>query len=111
MWDREHPLSAKRDFDAAATAAPHDPAALVAAAVAEYSPAHPFAPFPKLGPLTAAFPKASIVRLHLGELLLWTRQVKKAEVQLRLAATVEPRSAYAKAAKQILHALAGTGSK
>lgn len=110
-WDREQPVSAKRDFDAAVLLAPHDPAVLVAAAVAEYSPAHPFAPFPKLGPLTAAFPKAAIVRLHLGELLLWTRQLKKAEVQLRLAASIQPGSAYAKAANQILKALAGSGSK
>jgi tetratricopeptide (TPR) repeat protein len=111
LWSREHVVSARRAFDAAAAAAPHDAAVLVAAAVALYSPAHPLAPFPKLGPLTAEFPRAAIVRLHLGELLLWTRQVKKGKAQLRLTMTEQPKSAYAKSAAQILGALAGTGSK
>src|SRR5579864_762637 len=111
LWDREQPVSARREIDAAAALAPNDPAVLAAAAVASFSPAHPLEPFPKLGPLTGRFPKAAVVRLHLGVLLLWTRQVTKGKAQLRLAIAVQPESAYAKSAAQILRALAGTGSK
>jgi hypothetical protein len=98
-------------MDAAAARAPHDPLVLVADAVASFSPAHPFEPFAKLGPLTAAFPQASVVRLHLGVLLLWTRQVAKGKAQLRLAVATEPGSVYARQAKALLEALAGGGSK
>ena len=111
LWDREQPVSARREIDAAAALAPNDPAVLAAAAVASFSPAHPLEPFPKLGPLTGRFPKAAVVRLHLGVLLLWTRQVTKGKAQLRLAIAAQPESAYAKSAAQILGALAGTGSK
>jgi tetratricopeptide (TPR) repeat protein len=111
LWDRERPVSAKREIDAAAALAPNDPAVLAAAAVASFSPSHPLVPFPKLGPLTGRFPQAAVVRLHLGVLLLWTRQVKKGEAQLRLAIAAQPKSAYAKSAAQILGALAGNGSK
>src|SRR5438067_871391 len=51
------------------------------------------------------------VRLHLGVLLLWTRQVAKGEAQLRLAISAEPGSVYARQAKALLDALAGGGSK
>jgi tetratricopeptide (TPR) repeat protein len=111
LWDRERPLSAKRELDAAAVAAPQDPVARTAAAVAAFSPARPLAPFPLLGPLTAAFPRASVVRLHLGLLLLWTRQVKKGSAQLRLAIAEEPRSIYANQARALLKALGNTGTK
>ena len=108
-WDREHMVTARRLIDAAAARAPHDPAVLSAAAVARVSPATPLAPFPKLGPLTGTYPAAAVVRFHLGELLLWTRQVAKGKAQLRLAAAGG--SVYANAAKQILRLLAANGSK
>lgn len=111
LWDQERRVSAKRLMDAAAVRAPRDPLVLVADAVASFSPAHPFGPFPKLGPLTATFPKAAVVRLHLGVLLLWTRQVTKGKAQLRLAVAEQPGSVYASQAKALLQALAGTGSK
>jgi tetratricopeptide (TPR) repeat protein len=111
LWNRERPVSAKRALDAAAALAPHDPAVLSAAAVALFSPAHPLAPFPHLGPLTGAFPKAAVVRLHLGVLLLWTRQVAKGRQQLRLAIADDPKSVYATTARQILQALSANGTK
>jgi tetratricopeptide (TPR) repeat protein len=111
LWDRERPLSAKREMDAAAALAPNDPAVLTAAAVSLFSPAHPLAPFPKLGPLTARFPHSAVVRLHLGVLLLWTRQVAKGKAQLRLAVSEQPGSVYAGQARALLRALARTGSK
>ena len=108
-WDREHMVTARRLVGTAATRAPNDPAVLSAAAVVRYSPATPLAPFPKLGPLTGRYPHAAVVRFHLGELLLWTRQVAKGKAQLRLAAAGG--SVYAKAAAQILRLLAKNGSK
>lgn len=111
LWERERPVSARRELDAAAALAPGDPVVAAAAAVASFSPATPLAPFPKLGPLTAAFPKAAVVRFHLGELLLWTRQVGKGEAQLRLAVATQPGSVYAQAAKRILGLLGKDGTK
>src|SRR5262249_49177031 len=93
-WDMKHVVTARRLLDAAAARAPDTPETLVAAAVARFSPASPKAPFPTLGPLTATFPRASIVRLHLGVLLLWSLEVAKGEAQLRLAAAEQPRSIY-----------------
>jgi tetratricopeptide (TPR) repeat protein len=110
-WDREHPVSAKRELDAAAALAPDDPAVLTAAAVAGYSPAHPLRPFPALGPLSGRFPKAAVVRLHLGLLLLWTKQITKAESQLRAAIALQPGSAYARSAKELLDGLVKDGTK
>ena len=111
LWDVERPVSARSLIAQAAARAPRDPAVLTAAAVSTFSPASPLRPFPKLGPLTAAYPKAAVVRLHLGVLLLWTRQVKKGEAQLRLAIENEPGSVYANQAKAVLRALAGHGSR
>jgi tetratricopeptide (TPR) repeat protein len=111
LWDRERPVSAKRLLDAAAARAPHDPAVLAADAVASFSPADPLAPFPKLGPLTGAYPRAAVVRLHLGVLLLWTRQVAKGKKQLRLAISSQPGSVYATQAGVLLSALANNGTK
>jgi tetratricopeptide (TPR) repeat protein len=111
LWSLERPVSARRAFAAALALAPDDPVVRTAAAVATFSPAKPLAPFPKLGPLTAAFPKAAVVRFHLGELLLWTRQVKKGEAQLRLAVSTQPGSVYAQAAEKILGLLGKDGTK
>jgi tetratricopeptide (TPR) repeat protein len=111
LWQRERPVSAKRELDAAAALAPNDPIVLTADAVASFSPAHPLAPFPKLGPLTARYPKAAVVRLHLGELLLWTGQGAKGKAQLRIAVSIDPKSPYARAAHLILGLLAKDGSK
>jgi tetratricopeptide (TPR) repeat protein len=111
LWNAERPVSAKRAFDEAVALAPHDPVVLVAAAVARFSPAHPFAPFPHLGPLTGVYPKAAVVRFHLGVLLLWTRQVAKGRAQLRIAVADAPKSVYAQTAEQILRALATNGTK
>ena len=111
LWSAERPISGRRTIEAALALAPDNPVVRTAAAVTLYSPAMPLAPFPKLGPLTAAFPKAAVVRFHLGELLLWTRQVKKGEAQLRIAVATEPGSVYAQAADKILGLLRKDGTK
>ena len=106
FWSQKRVVSARRELDSAARLAPNSPEALVAAAVARFSPADSRAPFPVLGPLTATFPRASIVRLHLGELLLWRGEAARGKAQLRLAVAEQPKSFYAKQAKAILEGLA-----
>jgi tetratricopeptide (TPR) repeat protein len=107
FWDLKQVASARRKLNAAAKLAPNSAETQVAAAVARFSPAQPLAPFPHLGPLSARFPRNPIVRLHLGVLLLWSRQVAKGKEQLRLAAAEAPASAsvYAKQARLLLQAL------
>ena len=109
QWDLEHVVAARQKLDAAAAIDGRDPETLVAAAVARFSPAQPLRPFPRLGPLTARFPKASIVRLHIGVMLLWTRQVARGKAQLRLAAAEQPSSVYARQARLLLKALKKDG--
>jgi hypothetical protein len=111
LWNRlERPLSAERQFEAAAKLAPHDPVARTAAAVGAFTKANPVKAFSRLGPLTGDFPRAAVVRFHLGLLLIWSGEQKKAVAQLRLAAD-EPRSPYAEDARRLLSRLPGTRSK
>jgi hypothetical protein len=67
--------------------------------------------FSRLGPLTGVFPRAAVVRFHLGLLLLWSGERQKAITQLRLAAAEEPGSSYAQDARRLLSRLPGTRSK
>jgi len=76
------PLSAEREFAAAAALAPNDPDAQVAAAVGVFDKARPAEAFSRLGPLVKRFPHAVTVRFHLGLMLLWIGQLKAAKVQL-----------------------------
>jgi tetratricopeptide (TPR) repeat protein len=111
LWGLERPLSAERQFEAAAKLTPHDPVARTAAAVGAFTKADPVKAFSRLGPLTGVFPRAAVARFHLGLLLLWTRQREKAIEQLRLAAAEEPGSSYAQDARRLLARLPGTRSK
>jgi tetratricopeptide (TPR) repeat protein len=111
LWGLQRPLSAERQFEAAARLAPNDPLARTAAAVGAFTKANPVKAFSRLGPLTGVFPHAAVVRFHLGLLLLWSGERKKAVAQLRLAAADSPHSAYTQDAKRLLSGLPGTGSK
>jgi hypothetical protein len=111
LWGLHRPLSAERQFEAAAKLAPQDPLARTAAAVGAFTKANPVEAFSRLGPLTGVFPHAAVVRFHLGLLLLWNGERKKAVAQLRLAAAEAPHSAYAHDARRLLSGLPGTGSK
>jgi Flp pilus assembly protein TadD len=111
LWSLQRPLSAEEQFQAAAKLAPHDPVARTAAAVGLYTKADPVKAFSHLGPLTGVFPRAAVVRFHLGLLLLWSGQRQKAVEQLRLAAADEPSSSYAEDARRLLSRLPGTRSK
>jgi len=104
------PLSAERQFEAAARLAPSDPDARVAAAVGRFDKASPAVAFGKLGPLTRVFPKAQTVRFHLGLLLLWSAQVKEARQQLQQARREDPNSLLGKQASQYLAALGRIGT-
>ena len=111
LWGLERPLSAEQQFAAAAKLAPHDPVARTAAAVGLFTKANPVRAFSRLGPLTGVFPRAAVVRFHLGLLLLWSGERQKAIDQLRLAAAEEPGSSYAEDARRLLSRLPGTRSK
>ena len=111
LWSLEHPVSAERQFEAAAKLASHDPVARTAAAVGAFTKANPVKAFSRLGPLTGVFPSAAVVRFHLGLLLLWSGERRKAVEQLELAAAEQPHSSYAEDAKRLLSRLPGTRSK
>jgi tetratricopeptide (TPR) repeat protein len=111
LWQLDRRVSARRELEAAARLAPNDPTALTAAAVARFTKPDPTAAFAALGPVTGRFPKAAVVRFHLGLLLLWTKQVKKGAQQLRLVTESQPDSLYAKEAKRLLSALVPNGTK
>ena len=95
-------VEAEREFAAAARSAPGDDEAQVAAAVGRFSKARPAAAFARLGPLSGRFPRSQSVRFHLGELLLWLRQVPQAEQQLRLARALGSRTPLGRTSKAFL---------
>lgn len=96
------PVSAERAFAAAAAAAPRDPEAQVAAAVARFRKSRPARGFARLGPLTRRFPHSPTVRYHLGLLLLWIGRVDEAERQLERAIALGPRSPLGGEARRLL---------
>jgi tetratricopeptide (TPR) repeat protein len=104
------PLSAEREFAAAARLAPNDADARVAEAVGRFDKAKPAGAFGTLGPLTRVFPRAQTVRFHLGLLLLWSAQVKEARKQLLEAQRQAPRSLLGRQAEQYLAALKRIGT-
>ena len=104
------PLSARRVYDDAAAAHPHEPEALVAAAVGRFEKERPEAAFSRLGPLARRFPHVASVRFHLGLLLLWSRQVDEARDQLRRAIRAEPESPLAAEAQRYLDEIGRVGT-
>jgi tetratricopeptide (TPR) repeat protein len=104
------PLSAEREFAAAARLAPNDPDARVAEAVGRFDKTKPSRAFGTLGPLTRVFPHAQTVRFHLGLLLLWSAQVEEARKQLREAQRQAPDSLLGRQAGQYLGALKRIGT-
>jgi tetratricopeptide (TPR) repeat protein len=101
------PLSAERQYAAAARLSPADPEARVAAAVGLFSKAKPSRAFSRLGPLTRRFPKAATVRFHLGLLLLWIGSLDPARRQLRLAVRDDPDGPLGREARIFLDRLKG----
>ena len=100
----ERPLSARKQFAAAARLTPQNPEALVADAVGRFDKARPQQAFSRLGPLTRRYPRAATVRFHLGLMLLWLSELDEARRQLRLAAQLEG-SPLAREAERLLDRL------
>jgi tetratricopeptide (TPR) repeat protein len=96
------PVSAERQFKAAAGLAAGDPEAQTAAAVGLFSKAKPELAFSRLGPLAPRFPRSQSVRFHLGELLLWIGQLDKARQELRLARREGPSTPLGRTAAEFL---------
>jgi tetratricopeptide (TPR) repeat protein len=111
LWQLWHRVSAERQFAAAARLAPHDPAARTAAAVGLFTKRAPARAFSRLGPLTAVFPHAPVVRFELGLLLIATAQPTKGLAQLRLAAAEAPGSSYSKLVRGLLSRIGQHGTK
>jgi Flp pilus assembly protein TadD len=112
LWNLlRKPVSAERQLAAAAKLAPHDPVVRAAAAVALFSKASPRRAFAQLGPLTAVFPHSPAIQFHLGVLLLYIGENRKAGEHLRAAVSDGPQSPFARPARTLLASLAGTGSK
>jgi predicted Zn-dependent protease len=98
------PVSAEREFAAAAKAAPNDPEALTAAAVGLYDKDRPALAFSRLGPLARRFPHAQTVRFHLGLLLIYFGDMPRARRELALARAQGPRTPLGKRADTLLEA-------
>jgi predicted Zn-dependent protease len=105
------PVSAERQFAAAARLEPHDAVARTAAAAGLFSKSSPRRAFARLGPLTAVFPHSAVVEFHLGVLLLYVGERAKSAKQLRAAISDGPRTPYAKPARTLLASLVRTRSK
>jgi tetratricopeptide (TPR) repeat protein len=104
------PVSAERQFAAAAAVAPNDVEALVAAAVGRYTKDHPELAFAHLGPLVRRYPHAQTVRFHLGLLAIWIRDFSEARKQLELARAENPHSSFGREAKTLLDSLVHVGT-
>ncbi len=106
-----HPLSARRQFDLAAAAAPNDPEALTAAAVGRFDKSDPSQAFSRLGPLTKRFPHAQTVRYHLGLMLVWMTQVQAARKQFAAVVAEGAGTQLGREARRFLARLQNVGTK
>ena len=98
------PVSAEREFAAAARLSPSD-------AVGLFDKANPSKAFSRLGPLVRVFPRAQTVRFHLGLLLIWIGDVSKARQELRQARAEGPETPLGHQAATLLSALAQAGTR
>ena len=98
------PVSAEREFAAAARASPADAEALTAAAVGLYDKDRPARAFSQLGPLARRFPHEQTVRFHLGLLLIYFGDLPRARHQLELARAEGPATRLGKRAQTLLRA-------
>jgi Flp pilus assembly protein TadD len=104
------PLSARRQYEAAAQLARRDPEPLVATAIARFDKDDLSASFSRLGPLAQRYPHASTVRFHLGLLLLWIGRPAEAKRQLELAVKAGPETPLGREAKRFLDRLGAGGT-
>ena len=102
----DRPVSAERQFAAAAALAPDDVEAQVARDVGLFDKGRPAVAFSRLGPLAKEHPRSVTVRFHLGLLLLWLGQVQQAKAQLTQARAAGPGTPLGQEAHQFLVRLA-----
>ena len=100
-----HPVSAEREFAAAARESPNDAEARTAAAVGLFTKDDPAKAFSRLGPLVRVFPHAQTVRFHLGLLLIWIRELPKAREELQKARSAGAGTPLGIRASQLLRVL------
>jgi tetratricopeptide (TPR) repeat protein len=100
----ERPVSARRAYDQALELAPESLEARTAAAVVRFDKDAPADAFSRLGPLAQRSPRSSVIRFHLGLMLLWIQGVDQAQEQLELARQGNDRF-YARQAEDLLSRL------
>ena len=105
----DRPVSARREFSAAARLAPRSVDALVADAIGRFDKEHPERAFSRMGPLTRRFPRAGTVRFHLGLMLLWLGDLDEARRQLTRATRFGPPQS--REAKRLLDRLEGVDGR
>lgn len=105
------PVSAEREFAAAASLSPNDPDARTAAAVGLFDKDNPSKAFSRLGPLVRVFPHAQTVRFHLGLMLVWMGQVAQARKELQKARGQGPGTPLGKQASALLRAMEQAGTR
>lgn len=105
------PLSAERQFAAAAALAPRDPDAQVAAAVGLYDKDRPAVAFGRLGPLARRFPHSQTVRYHLGLLSIWLGTFAQARKEFRLVVAENAKNTYGREARTLLTRLENVRTK
>ena len=105
------PVSAEREFAAAAALAPRDPATQVAAAVGLYDKDRPALAFARLGPLVRRFPHSQTVRYHLGLLSIWFGSFAQARREFRLVLDENRKTNYGMEARVLLNRLANVRTK
>lgn len=113
LQQQGHQHSAERLYRRAASAAPNDDEAQVAAAVGLFDKDDLTLSFSHLGPLTSRFPRSQPVRFYLGLLLAWTGQRDAAIAQFRKAVSLGRTTTLGRQAAGFLARVggsAGTGS-
>jgi tetratricopeptide (TPR) repeat protein len=97
-----HLVGAERAYDRAVEADPESVDAKVAAAVGRFDKGDPSEAFSRLGPLAERYPRAAVVRYHLGLMLLWLPDLEEAKRQLALAREAAPDGFYGRQADRLL---------
>jgi hypothetical protein len=109
-----HQVSAEKLYARAASQAPDDAEAQVAAAVGRFDMDHLSSSFGRLGPLTKRFPRNQSVRYYLGLLLAWTGQAKASETEFQKTVALGPGTELGRDAAAFLsklHAAKGASGK
>ncbi len=101
-----HRESARRAYASAVEADPESLEAQVASAVSTFDKDDPSPAFAKLGPLATANPNSSLIRFHLGLMLLWLPSLDEARKQLERAQVSDQEGFYGKQAGRVLARLA-----